>query len=258
MDKKYLDLMEQCKEVFDGYAKGYDLTQKDINRKYVHTFNVAKNSFIIGEDIFTDEKDRYICYVIGLLHDLARFEQWKRYSSYKDTAEFSHAEMSAKFLFEDGLIKDYPVEKEFYDIVNFAIYWHGALKIDKNETDETKIKFAKMIRDADKLDIFRESMLKEQTAFANEFAGKGASEKVLDTFYQHQCINKADCNSVLDRAILQLAMVYDLNYDVSKTIYLNNEYFKAAYINYQDKLDKKDLVVLKKLTDHVKNIYKIH
>ena len=59
MDKKYLDLMEQCKEVFDGYAKGYDLTQKDINRKYVHTFNVAKNSFIIGEDIFTDEKDRY-------------------------------------------------------------------------------------------------------------------------------------------------------------------------------------------------------
>ncbi|MBO7508167.1 MAG: HD domain-containing protein, partial [Clostridia bacterium] len=205
--------------------------------------------------IFDNEEDIYICFVIGLLHDIARFEQWTLFSSYRDTKEYSHPEKSAEILFDRNVIKQYPIDKKYYDIIKFAIANHGALKIDESQKDERILKFTKMIRDADKLDILRQSMNQGQPSFSNEFSSDKISDKVLETFYKKQCVNKADCNSVADRAIMQTAMSFDLNYDISKKIYLDNNFYMASYINYKDVLSKENAQKLHELALFMKETF---
>ena len=132
---------------------------------------------------------------------------------------------------------------------------YGALKIDETQKDETILKFTKIIRDADKLDILRQSMKQGQPSFTNEFESEDISEKVLDTFYKKQCVNKADCKSVADRAIMQTAMSFDLNFDISKQIYLDNKFYMASYINYKDMLSKENSEKLYELALFIKKSF---
>ena len=244
-----------CSEIFNSYAKTFDLENPNIKRKFVHSYNVAKYAEIIGKSIFDNENDIYICFVIGLLHDISRFKQWTLYGSHKDTKEYNHPDKSVEILFDENMIEKFPVDKKYYEIIKFSIANHGALKIDETQKDEKILKFAKMIRDADKLDLLRQSMNQGQPSFANEFSSNKISEKVLNTFYKKQCINKADCNSVADRAILQTAMSFDINYDISKKIYLENEFYMASYINYKDVLSEENAKKLLELALFMKKTF---
>lgn len=244
-----------CKKVFNEYAKTFDLGNQNIKRKFVHSYNVAKYAEIIGNNIFDNQDDVYICFVIGLLHDISRFKQWTLYGSHKDTKEYNHPDKSVEILFNENMIEKFPVDKKYYDIIKFAIANHGALKIDETQKDPTVLKFAKMIRDADKLDLLRQSMNQGQPIFANEFSSDKMSEKVLETFYKKQCVNKADCNSVADRAIMQTAMSFDINFDISKKIYLENKFFMASYTNYKDVLSKENAQKLYELAMFMKKTF---
>lgn len=244
-----------CAKAFNDYAKQFDLKNPHIKRKFKHSYNVAKYAETIGKSIFQSEEDVYVCYVIGLLHDISRFKQWTLYSSYKDTEEYNHPYKSAEILFDENYIEKFPVDKKYYDIIKFAIANHGALKIDESQKDEVILKFAKMIRDADKLDILRQSTKQGQPSFANEFASEDISEKVLETFYKKQCVNKADCKSVADRAIMQTAMSFDMNFDISKKIYLDNKFYIASYINYKDTLSKENSKKLYELALFIKESF---
>lgn len=244
-----------CEKIFDDYAHQYDVENPNIKRKLVHSYNVAKYAETIGKNIFDNEEDIYICFVIGLLHDIARFEQWTLFSSYRDTKEYSHPEKSAEILFDRDVIKQYPIDKKYYDIIKFAIANHGALKIDESQKDERILKFTKMIRDADKLDILRQSMNQGQPSFSNEYSSDKISDKVLETFYKKQCVNKADCNSVADRAIMQTAMSFDINFDISKKIYVDSKFYMASYINYKDVLSKENAQKLYELALFMKNTF---
>ena len=245
-----------CVKIFNRYSKQFDLKNPHIKRKFIHSYNVAKYAETIGKNIFNNKEDVYVCFVIGLLHDISRFKQWTLFSSYKDTKEYNHPDKSVEILFDENMIQEFPVNKKYYEIIKFAIANHGALKIDETQKDETFLKFAKMIRDADKLDILRQSMNQGQPSFSNEFECEDISEKVLETFYKKQCVNKADCKSVVDRAIMQTAMSFDLNFDISKKIYLDNKFYMASYINYKDVLSKENAQKLFNLALFMKKTFK--
>ena len=237
-DMNYKDKKQVCTNLFNDYASNFDLEDENIKRKFTHSHNVARYAETIGSEVFENPDDVYVCYVIGLLHDIARFEQWTLYNSYKDTTEYNHAFRSAEILFDAGLIKFFPVDEKYYEVIKFAIANHGSLKIDESVKDEKMIKFAKMVRDADKLDILRQSMHQDMPSFADELPSEKISEGVLNTFYNGQCVNGKDCKSVMDRAIMQTALAFDLNFDISKRIYLDNEFYMASYLNYKNSLPK--------------------
>lgn len=244
-----------CGKIFSEYVKNFDLEDSNIKGKFVHSYNVAKYAELIGNSIFDNQEDVYVSYVIGLLHDIARFKQWTLYGSFKDTKEFNHSIKSAEFLFDENMIEKFPVNKKYYDIIRFAIANHGALKIDETQKDEKFLKFAKMIRDADKLELFGQMMNKIQPIFSNEYSNDKVSDKILSTFYKKQCINKAECNSVMDMAVAQTAMAFDLNFDISKKIYVDNKFYMGAYINNKDALSKENEKILLELASFVKKSF---
>lgn len=241
-----------CKELFKQYVNNFDKKVPAIKRKYNHSFRVAKLAEKIGKTIFIDKDDIYICYVIGLLHDIARFNQWKFFETFRDTEMFSHSQKGVELLFKENIIKKFPVEKKYYDIISFAIVNHASLAIDNKEKDERKITFAKIIRDADKLDIFDYSMQKGNLRFNSKYLCDEVTNEVLETFKQKKCVNYTLCDSMIDSAILQLALVFDLNYDISKSIYLSKKYYTASYRNYKDALSQKNREILIDLTNQVK------
>jgi len=241
-----------CIKLFKQYVKNFDKKIPAIKMKYYHSFKVSKLSEKIGRTIFKDKEDIYICFVIGLLHDIARFNQWTFYKTFRDTEEFSHAQEAVKLLFTENFIEQFPVEKTYYEIISFAIGNHAALNIDKNEKDKRKILFAKIIRDADKLDIIENSMHKSNVRFCCNFSSEELSKEVLKNFYQNKPINNLLCDSKIDSAVLQLAFIFDLNFDISKSIYLSKKYYKAAYLNFKNHLTQKNKEKLLELTNYVK------
>ena len=69
---------------FDKYTANYDMNIKEINYKYYHSYRVMDNMVTIAKGMNLEIKDINLAKCIGLLHDIARFEQFKRYKSFND------------------------------------------------------------------------------------------------------------------------------------------------------------------------------
>jgi len=140
-------------EIFKSYVENYDLNNKRIKHKYEHSLRVAAASEELSLLLGLSDEDRDLAILIGLLHDIGRFEQIKRYDSFK-SSEFDHGDFANKILFEDKLIEKLNVNEKFYSIIKKAIFNHNKLTIEDGLT-EHELLHANIIRDVDKLDNIR-------------------------------------------------------------------------------------------------------
>ena len=179
--------LELIKREFDKYVKSFDMDNYDIAYKYRHSYRVYKISEKIAKELGLSEEDIVLASVIGLLHDIGRFEQLKQYSSYDDV-NLDHAEFAAKLLFEHGLIDRFNIDKKYYDIIEFSIRNHNKYAIE-DTNDSRKRMFTEIIRDADKIDI-----IKAQVIY-NDYPLKENKDKISkdveESFYRNvQIANK--------------------------------------------------------------------
>ena len=188
---------------------------------------------LIAKDNHLNQNDIKISLLIVLLHDYARFEQWTKFKTYDDTRSFDHGDLALIRLFEDNEIQNYCTNKDYYDLIYDAIKYHNKYNYPENLNDKNKL-FCKIIRDADKLDIFyllgvNKNLIKEDE--------QDISENVKQTFYNHNHIKHSQRQSKSDDVILKLAMIFDLNFTYS---------FK--YIKQYNIIDK--------IFENIKNKYK--
>ena len=102
-------------------------------------------------------EDADLAWLIGLMHDIGRFEQARRYGTFVDSLSVDHAELSADLLFGEGLAERFPQDglpEDWRSIAETAIRQHNKLK-PAETTDDRMRRFTELIRDADKTDIFR-------------------------------------------------------------------------------------------------------
>ena len=64
---------------FLKYTEKYDLEDENIQRKKEHSLRVMNISETIARKLNLSEKEIQLSTLIGLLHDIARFEQYKQY-----------------------------------------------------------------------------------------------------------------------------------------------------------------------------------
>ena len=149
----------------------------------------------------------------------------------KDYKSFDHADYAVKLLFEDGLIKEYDIEEEYYEIIKKAIKYHNKYKIE--ECDETEEFFTKIIRDADKLDIlyaFSSPRLLELKEDDSEI-----SEDVKKEFFLHEPVKRVNVKTVNDRIIVLLSFAFDLYYNYSRGLILDKGYYDKIFEHIKDK-----------------------
>ena len=79
-------------DIFTEYVSSYDLTNSDIKLKYNHSLRVMALSEKYAKILNFSTEDIELAKVIGLLHDIGRFEQLKIYKTYSDINSIDHAE----------------------------------------------------------------------------------------------------------------------------------------------------------------------
>ena len=250
--------IKKAKNEFIKYVSNYDMNEKRIKSKYEHSFRVMKNSEKIAESLNLDKEDIDLAILIGLLHDIARFEQWKIYKVYSDQFSFDHGDKGAEILEENNFIRNFISEDKYDDIIKLAIRNHNKFKIDENIKDEKVLLHCKIIRDADKLDIFYEA----QTMFweSEEERIKIGISIISDSYFE-QFINKKQIlieknQSELDHVIAIISFSYDLNFKYSKKVVFKTKYIKDILNKFIFKKQEtiKRIEIIKKTIDEFLNI----
>ena len=157
---------------------------------------------------FNDD-DIKLATIIGLLHDIGRFEQIKQFDTFKDAISFDHASYGVKVLFEDGLIKDFWDNQDDYEIIKFAIENHNKLEI-ADSFDERAIMHAKLIRDTDKMDIMH--IYTDLDEIEIKATNDDISKRIFDNFMKHQSVLTKDIQNDNDVIALTFSYVFDINY----------------------------------------------
>lgn len=204
-------------EPFVTYAKQYEAIDKRVMQKMRHSFEVASLAEKLASSLYWKEEEIILAKVIGLLHDIGRFEQLKRIKSFDDTL-FDHADYAIDYLFKKNMhIKDFIGTRVYDDIIRCAIYYHNKLEIPKK--DPITNKFMRLIRDCDKIGIYYALA----TNYDLVFDGKLTSG-VLELFESGKMIPNELCHTKSDSIIRTLAFLNDFNYEESFDLLQETDY----------------------------------
>lgn len=214
-------------KVFREYVSSYDVQDGQVRLKIVHTFHVVQCARRIALSLHLSEEEVYLAQVIALFHDIGRFEQIRRYHDFRDNKTIDHAELGVEELKKGILERAVPVRK--YDTcILTSIAQHNKYAISETVKEEMVLRQCKIIRDADKLDIFRvrsEDALKDLAYFTEkDLETSVISKDVLDTFYQKKTIQRNQVKTAVDSWVAGVALVFDFNYVVSLKILEESRY----------------------------------
>ena len=218
-------------EEFEKYVNNYDLTKEMIILKKNHSIRVMNLCIKYAKKLGFNDEDVSLAKVIGLLHDIGRFEQLKEFNSFDDS-NIDHADLGVKILFEEGLIKNFWNNKEDYELIEFAIKNHNKIKIEETN-NERYLKFAKLIRDIDKMDIIY------LLGYLSELDTKPSNDlinpKIINSIKNHELSNYKDIKNINDSIALKFAYTYDINYDECLEEFKQNLYYFYKQINFDER-----------------------
>lgn len=215
----------EVKEAFDKYVSDFDFKVDGIEYKYYHSYRVQKYSEKISDMLNLGLKDKKLASDIGLLHDIGRFHQLEKYNSFCDK-KIDHADYGAKILFEDNLILNYDINKCDYKIVKKAIRNHNKYQIEDG-LNERELFFAKLVRDADKIDIlnaFSSIRVLEICECDEEI-----SPSVREEFFNNITVRNVNVKNKNDKIISMLAFLFDINFEVSYRIIKEEDFINKFY-----------------------------
>lgn len=217
-------------EAFLAYAGEYDTNNAKIHLKIIHTQAVDAVMERLSDSLGLDMRMRKLAHLCAVYHDIGRFEQLKRYDTFLDHLSVDHAQLGCEVLGSGGFLDGLP-EKDRQMVVT-AVANHNRLAIEGGLDEETLL-LCRMIRDADKCDIFRVFAEENPQNTTGVSAEEAAKEKISDAVYeslmQHRCVKKEERVSGLDIWVSFFGFLYDLNFPESLRIVRENSYYKKPF-----------------------------
>ena len=216
------DLLKRMHEWMAAYMKSFYSDDAEVQQgillKEKHTGYVTANCIELAKFLKLSTHDTELAEIIGLFHDVGRFRQYSIYKTFNDADSEDHADLALKVIDDLKFFKE--LSAEDYAVVKFAIQNHNK-KIVAPTDDERENLFAKIIRDADKLDIYRvlEPFLAQENVDKMPQFIKSGNNLVADIspdFVENFVTgNQADYRKIRtngDRKIVRLMWIYDINF----------------------------------------------
>lgn len=224
----------KAKEAFKEYVKNYSSEDSKIAYKIAHTMRVSRISRDIAQNLLLDQEDIDLAELIGLLHDIGRFEQVKRYHTYIDKDSINHGEFGAKLLFEEGLIRNFIEEATYDTIIKTAILNHNRGKVEEGLTPKAEL-HSRIVRDADKVDIFSLLVTASiQDAYdCDSMYEDSIKPEIIRQFEQEHVIQYENIDNGAERIIAHFAYVFDFNFESALQIIQENEYIDKLASKYE-------------------------
>lgn len=228
---------------FAEYVRNYDPSDEKIKLKIDHTYRVAGLCQRITESLGLSEPDVDIAWLLGMLHDIGRFEQIRRFGTFNDAQSVDHAEFGADLLFKEGLIRKFaegyyeecelaePENQEDEQIIKnnehhnkdtglleMAIRQHNKYRVKEDLTERQRM-FCDILRDADKVDIFKVNadipMEIIYDVTTEELKNGIITKEVLESFYKKETVLKSVRRSAVDHIVGHISLLFELVYKES-------------------------------------------
>lgn len=202
------------------YTAEDDFLNRNIQLKECHTHRVCNEMRQLTGALNMNGNDVLLAEAIALFHDVGRFPQFQQYRTYKDSVSENHCLLALKVLAEHDVLADLPNAEQA--VIEKAVEFHGAKELPQLE--EQTLHLAKMIRDADKIDIFEllaknyRILAEDPEKFTWELEFPDTPEcnpEIIDALLSHQLISYDQIKTVNDAKLLQLGWVYDVYFDWS-------------------------------------------
>lgn len=218
---------------FDDYTRTFLDTDPEglgnIQLKIEHTRRVCAVSDLlaVGEGLSANEAR--IAATVAQLHDVGRFPQYRRWRTFRDSDSDNHARLSVEVLREHNLLNGLdPVECL---LIEEAVRFHNLLELPKQVNSPTRL-FMRLIRDADKLDIWR--VFLELFALPEEERASAATLDLPDlpgctpacreAVMAQRIVRLDQCRVLNDFKLLQISWALDLGFASSYRLLLECDY----------------------------------
>ncbi len=222
------------KKWFYTYTDSFLTSDPDFNYHIIlkreHCRRVSKEIVELGKSLRLSSEKLIRAELIGLFHDLGRFEQYSTYKTFSDEKSRDHAELGKEVVMDKTLFDD--LDNKEKNIILSSISFHNKLSISSDLKGEERF-FIKLLRDADKIDIWKvliEHYLSENknnnTVLLDLPDNPSISDKVIMAVNNKQLVRKEHIESVNDFKILNMSWVFDLNFS-----YTYQEVIKRKYID---------------------------
>ena len=213
--------IEKAKNEFEKYTSNFDNNDFKISLKVKHSYRTAEYAKTIAKEAGKDEK---LGELIGLLHDIGRFEQIKRYGTFDDRKSIDHANLGVEILKNDNYIDRYCDDKKIQNIILQSIQNHNKIKIEDGIEGDNLI-YCKIIRDADKVDILDYTKHEDEKKLFDEqgLLTSRLNDKFLNNYKKCILMSREDIKSPIDSFVCEIEFVFDVNYNKAlKIIWDNN------------------------------------
>lgn len=256
-----IDILK-AKKAFAEYVKNYNIKDDKIRLKVEHIERVSQIAKRLATKLELNEEDIRLAELIGLLHDIGRFEQIKRFNTFIDRKSINHGELGVNILFnkKDGIIRNFIKDKQYDKIIKEAIINHNKDFSDIPDNLTTReLLHTKIIRDSDKIDILNLlTFEKKETAWEKEdLSDDIISEEIYNEFMERGRIDYSKRKSSADLLVGHLAYVYDFNFPDSLKFVKEKNYFEKIYNRFKfndEKTMKRYRKIYKKVKDHIEQI----
>lgn len=228
---------------FAEYVRNYDPSDEKIKLKIDHTYRVAGLCQRIAESLGLSEPDVDIAWLLGMLHDIGRFEQIRRFGTFNDVQSVDYAEFGADLLLKEGLIRKFA--EGYYEecelarsgneeaeqiiknnehhnkdtgLLEMAIRQHNKYRVKEDLTERQRM-FCDILRDADKVDIFKVNadipMEIIYDVTTEELKNGVITKEVLESFYKKETVLKSVRRSAVDHIVGHISLLFELVYKES-------------------------------------------
>jgi len=216
------DQLNKLKTWFDEYVTGFYGEDRYVNAnlklKQDHTRRTCDETLWLATQLGFNPLQKRIAEIIAIFHDIGRFQQFVHYRTYNDTRSVNHCQLGLQIIHKTGLLE--PLEQEERQIIEAAIEHHGALELPDNLDGQTLL-FAKLIRDADKIDVlyvitdYYEKYTENPQDFQLELEFPDTDEyspEVLNDVLKGRRTDYSKLHTLNDMKLLLLGWVYDVNF----------------------------------------------
>ncbi len=217
----------------------------DIKRK--HSLRVMKNCEKLAIYLGLNNEEIELAKLIGLLHDIGRFEQINKYNTFLDRNSVNHAELGIQILFEDNKIRDFIQTNQYDNLIRTSILNHNYREISNDIRDDKILLYCKIIRDADKIDIFP-VVINDGIENAVVFDIDDISKENLTCEIMKDCLNHKSCRKEymktnIDCIVVWISYIYNLNFNYSLKIIKDNNYIDKMIklVNYKNEKTNNDM-----------------
>ena len=220
---------ERAAAAFAAYTSAYGTDNPRITLKVEHTLRTAgfAEEIARAEGLSPDDVD--LAWLLGLLHDIGRFEQVRRYDSFLDAATVSHAALGVEVLFSptpsegpaDGGIRRFADDDAEDGLIRLAVGCHSALRLPEG-LDARQRTFCEILRDADKIDILKVNRINTCEEIygvtEREMRASVLTDAVERVFWEHRCVPRQIRRSPVDFLVGHACFAFELAYAESVRI----------------------------------------